>query len=54
MKIHTYSLKAFLTLREGAGLTGNTAYEVDGQYAFSPDGEGVYWYDTEDELLENH
>jgi len=23
-------------------------------YAWSPDGVGVYWYDTLDELLENH
>jgi hypothetical protein len=64
MKI-IYITEASLARKREAGLLKmEVAYEVTApahgryaahtQFAWSPDGIGMYWYDTEDELLANH
>jgi hypothetical protein len=47
------------TMKESDTLQADTPYAIKHEggtmhYAWSPDGVGVYWYDTLNELLENH
>jgi len=51
---HYFGDMEFDTFRLIEGLEPDTAYEVGEGYAFSPDGEGIYWYKTLEELEENH
>jgi hypothetical protein len=50
----------FEALRENGRLKAMQAYELKGafgqepEYAFSPDGEGVFWYDTYEEMVAQH
>ena len=61
MKMNTIRIGAstFEILRVNGDMKEWTPYAVEHEggtthYAWSPDGVGVYWYDTLDELLENH
>jgi len=56
IKWHDYYMTdtEFEDFRIDEGLEPDTAYEVGKGYAFSPDGEGIYWYETLEELEENH
>lgn len=63
MNITIASVEQFDHLREVGALREEHIYQVvntmwDGttivQWAWSPDGEGVYWYDTLADLEDNH
>ena len=51
--IFSYTEETFEDIRQ-AGALDVGYYRVDGQYGYSPDGVGVYWYDTREEMLANH
>jgi hypothetical protein len=54
MNIIGMNAATFSAKRSNGSIHAGQAYRVEGQYGFSPDGEGMYWYDTKEELLANH
>lgn len=62
MQYVTVTDKEFEDLRDFGDLEPEVCYEVREefygatsiQWAWSPDGEGVYWYDTLEDFEENH
>jgi hypothetical protein len=47
--------KRYEMLREAGGLQASTFYTFpDGQAAYSPDGSGLYWYETLAEAKASH
>ena len=55
MKTFQLTSSHFDTLRNTGRVDADTAWILDGnQFGYSPDGEGMFWYDSMAELLENH
>ena len=53
MNIIAMNFETFSAMRANNSIRAFQAYHVDQQYGFSPDGIGMYWYDTKEELLAN-
>jgi hypothetical protein len=57
-KVTYCTWEQYENMKEKDTLQAYTPYAIgagrDLSYAWSPDGVGVYWYDTLNELLENH
>jgi len=51
--IFSYTEELFEDIRQAGALDAGY-YRVGGQYGYSPDGVGVYWYDSREEMLANH
>jgi hypothetical protein len=52
--IKVYSDDEFEEVRARDKLEAGQGYRVGDGYAFSPDGIACYWYETLEELLEQH
>ena len=58
-KIHVVTLSKFNLIRDHDAVEPERVYEVtnshgDSRYVWSPDGNGVYWYPTLNELVAEH